>query len=222
MSLLLPIALFLSVNVDSTSLRFDDVLRNSAGRFEAQSGVYKKLKFDDTAVFDIVHDALLNCSILRVCGDNANGFYEFDYPHLNLDATPYVSWEWQVLRVQTNDSSNGVAIPIAVVFSTGGKLRREMICYVWSDGALPSVERWQRVRDESCVIFYKKLRGKQSYPTPWLPEVCHVKDDFLKMFGYVPKRLQVGFKMLNGPDCGSSAAQISPLKYSATLKEAKE
>lgn len=112
---------------------------------------------------------------------------------VNLQASPFVSWEWNVLTLPTGAGSrqaqrddHGAAVYL-IFSSREAPDRTTTICYIW-DNALSVGTVLTRPKDPS--VHYVVVRSGQEQLGTWLTEERNVLSDYRRIFGEEPAILE--------------------------------
>ena len=130
---------------------------------------------------------------------------------VNLHASPYVSWEWNVLTLPTSATSrqahrddHGAAFYL-VFSSREAPDRTTTIGYIW-DNALPVGTVLPRPHDPS--IHYVVVRSGQEELGTWLTEERNVLSDYRRIFGEEPAILEGMSLVVDSDQTHSKAASL--------------
>ena len=144
---------------------------------------------------------------------------------VNLQVSPFVSWEWNVLTLPTGAGSrqaqrddHGAAVYL-IFSSREAPDRTTTIGYIW-DNTLPVGTVLTRPHDPS--VHYVVVRSGQEQVGTWLTEERNVLSDYRRIFGEEPAVLQGMSLVVDSDQTHSKAASLfGPITFRRESQVAK-
>lgn len=150
---------------------------------------------------------------LRLRSDPHSSFAIQREVEVDLEATPYLVWEWKVTEVPergdfTDPARDDQAAQLIVVLSKDGMLEsRKVISYVW-DGGKPQGTMGDAVAGEHIPLLEVKAVVVESGAEKaglWLTEVRNVLEDCRRLYGEEPQHVVAVRIQINSQHTDSEA-----------------
>ncbi|WP_458527111.1 DUF3047 domain-containing protein [Onishia taeanensis] len=137
---------------------------------------------------------------------------------IDLDRTPYLHWCWRVSSTypgleETSKAGDDYPARVYVARKTGWlPFQVQSVNYVWSSNQ-PAGTAWPNAFTARAQLL--ALEGGDTAVGQWVAEVRDVREDFARLFGERPERLDGVALMTDGDNAGGDAtAWYARLKFS--------
>ncbi len=131
----------------------------------------------------------------------------FNTTEVSLDETPWLKWRWKVARIGNgNDekSKSGDDYPVRLYVIVSGGLqfwKSYSLVYVWSNSARLN-ESWDNPYTSN--VRHIAVESGDNNVGEWRSYERNVKDDFARVFGVVPDKLEAVAIMTDSDNSGQN------------------
>lgn len=156
-------------------------------------------------------------AVLTVSSVNATGALMCQ-PRVDLNKYPVMRWKWRAITLPKGaDGRDPKKDDQAMVIYIGAKsfLKNKSISYRWETETPLGVTGKASYGGGLVQVWYEVLQNKENHVGEWVVEERNVRDDFKKVYGYVPDEFALSIGANSQYTDSSSKAQIEYIEFIA-------
>lgn len=145
-------------------------------------------------------------------------------PKVDLNKYPVMRWKWRAITLPKGaDGRDPKKDDQAMVIYIGAKsfLKNKSISYRWETETPVGITGKATYGGGLVQVWYEVLENKENHVGEWVVEERNVRDDFKKVYGYVPDEFALSIGANSQYTESSSKAQIEYIEFIAPEKSGK-
>lgn len=142
-------------------------------------------------------------------------------PKVDLNKYPVMRWKWRAITLPKGaDGRDPRKDDQAIVLYIGAKsfLKNKSISYRWETETPVGITGKASYGGGLVQVWYEVLQNKENHVGEWVVEERNVRDDFKKVYGYVPDEFALSIGTNSQYTGSSSKAQIEYIEFIAPEK----